>query len=107
MALPTGMEVLVVTALSGGGVAASWFAKQVIDLRDGSKEQLSELRSIKQSLYGNPDIKTPDGLVATVEATMTAVDQMHSVVTDLDRRVAVVERGCIAIHGELVVRPQG
>lgn len=89
------------------GTGVHWFATKVVENSATSQEILAEIRSIKQSIYGNPEIKGPDGLIATVGATAEAVDQLSERVKELDGRVLIVERGCIAIHGELIVRPQG
>lgn len=82
------------TVLTGaGGVIVKWFADQVIEVRDS-------MRSINHKLYGDPNQKTPDGLIADVNAASTMVIQVDGRVSALETRVAVVERGCIAQHGD-------
>lgn len=97
------------TGVIGKGI--HWFANKVIDNSETSQEILSEIRSIKQSLYGNPDSHTPDGLQATLVDTRKAVatvdgkvDEIGGQVEKLDIRLSVVERGCLAQHGQRFFR---
>lgn len=100
---------LIVTAVGTLGTGAvgtgvHWFAKKVIDNSDVSKEILSEIRSIKQSLYGSPDAKTPEGLSAVVTETKETVKKMGEQVEQIDTRLSLVERGCQFQHGEAFFR---
>lgn len=102
--MPTGTEVLVTLGLAGGSAVVGWFAKQVIDLRESFGSMTSDIRSIKQSVFGNPDIRTADGMIATVEATVSAVESLASEMRRLHERMSAIEGTCVAMHGDVIVR---
>lgn len=99
MPLPSGTEVLVAASIGGGGVVVSWFANQVVKIGQ-------DMRQIKQAFYGDPDMKVPDGLVATVTATTGVVDALAGEMSAVKARVSAIENVCVIQHGDVIVRGQ-
>ena len=99
MALPTGTEILVATSLGGGATVIGWFANRVVKIGN-------DMQQIKQAFYGDPDMKVPDGFIATLAATAGTVDALVVSVEKITTRLSSVENVCIAQHGEIIVRGQ-
>ena len=98
MALPTGTEFLVASSIGGGAAVVGWFANRVIKVGD-------DVRQIKQAFYGDPDMSVPDGVVASVSATMATVDALATRVDLMDTRIDAIATVCTFQHGASIVRP--
>lgn len=68
-----------------------WFAKQVVEMRDG-------LRSIKQKLYGDDNQSEPDGLITEVHSIRGTVEDIDRRLIDVEVRTQLVEQTLAINH---------
>jgi hypothetical protein len=98
--IPTGAELLVMASIGGGGSVVYWFARKVMSID-------KNVTHIMQKLYGDPNDRESDGLVAKHNRHGEEIVIVHQRVDGLEARVERVEGTCIAIHGDVIVRGQG
>lgn len=103
MAEITGTEIVVgglLTAVGAGSSAVlAWFARTIVEVRDHT-------RIMKQSLHGDPMSKTDTGLMGRVADIAEHTDRAHSRIDDIEPRIEAVEKTCVMIHGNVIMRTQ-
>ena len=93
------------TVVTGGGsVVLAWFAKRVVSI-DAKMETVEKtMIHMMHKLYGDPNDKTPDGLVARQNANIESVAEIAARVDDMEPRLNHVEQQCIVMHGGIMIR---